>query len=484
MRCSAVLLLCASSLVAPCLADDLSQAETFLRQGRAREAAQTFEAILARTPDDERAIGGRIEAWIDADRWTEALEEARRLGERGRSRADLASAVGAALYRAGLLEEASELLTPHAAANELTARGWTVLGSIRLAEGRSGEALEMMARALAADPEDARVVLRAAEAATTRAESAARLARYLEIGGGDDADRLEGARGTLRWLKALGERSVWRARAAPERLVLPLAPVAGGGWTVAVRLGPKRRVARLLFDTGSGGVFLVDRVARRGEVEELAQETAFGGGGEGRHRSTRGLLRSFALASLEFEDALVETTTVEIDPSGRYQGVLGPGVLDGYRLLVDLRGGTLTLEREGTNASGADGVPYWNVSGQLLVRAAARGAPEGLFLLDTGATQSVLDLDYAARIPGARLEASAAARGYGGAIAGARRVDRAQLTLLGHDTGGRPLVATDLGARSRLGGVEIAGYVGMDLLAGTVLVIDPFTRRVDLRAVR
>jgi Tfp pilus assembly protein PilF len=483
MRCSAALLLCAC-LVGEPGPDDLARAEAFLRQGRAREAAETFEAILARTPEDERALGGRIEAWIDADRWTEALEEARRLGERGRSSGRLASAVGSALYRAGLLEEASELLASHATANDLTPRGWTVLGLLRLAEGRSAEAVERMAGALAADSEDARIVLRAAEVATTRAEAASRLTRYLEIGAADDADRLEGARGTLRWIRALGERSVWRARAAPDRLVLPLAPVAGGGWTVAARIGPKRRAARLLFDTGSGGVFLVDRVARRGEFEELAQETAFGGGGSGRHRSARGLVRSFSLAGLEFEDALVETTTVEIDPSGRYQGVLGPSVLDGYRLLVDLRDGTLTLERQGTSASGTDGVPYWNVSGQLLVRAAARGAPEGLFLLDTGATHSVLDLDYAARVPGARLEASAAARGYGGAIAGARRVDRAELTLLGHDTGGRPLVASDLGARSRLGGVEIAGYIGMDLLAGTVLVIDPFTRRVDLRDAR
>ncbi len=488
-RMGRVVLACACGLLAPDAAaqtgsDEIDRAEALLRACRAREAADAFSAILARSAGEERAIAGRIEAWIDADRWVEALDAAHGLGDRGREHGVLASAVGAALYRSGALEEAREVLARHAASGALTPRGLTVLGLIRLAEGGGAEATELMRRALASDPADARLVLRSAEATTTRAEAAERLARYLEIGALDDEDRREGARGTLRGLEALGERQVWRALAAPETIVLRLQPLVGpsgvpAAWTVSARLGPKRRPVRLLVDTGSGGVFLVDRAARRGGFEPLSEETAFGGGGAGKHRSGRGVVPSFALDGLQFLDALVSTTSVELDPQGRYLGVLGPGVLDEYRWVLDLRGGRLTLDHEVTEP--VVGVPYWTVAGQILVSAAARGAPPGLFLLDTGATQSVLDFDYLARVPGAQVTDRAPARGYGGTISGVRRVENVQLELLGRASRDPQLLAADLDTRSRLGGVEIAGYIGMDLLDGTVLVIDPRARRVVLR---
>ena len=76
---------------------------------------------------------------------------------------------------------------------------------------------------------------------------------------------------------------------------------------------------------------------------------------------------------------------------------------------------------------------------------------------------------------------AAPARGFGGTIAGPRRVENVKIELLGRASRGTQLVAADLDTRSRLGGVEIAGYIGMDLLDGAVLVIDPIARRVDLR---
>jgi len=49
----------------------------------------------------------------------------------------------------------------------------------------------------------------------------------------------------------------------------------------------------------------------------------------------------------------------------------------------------------------------------------------------------------------------------------------------GRDTGDGALRAADLAVRSRLGGVELAGYVGLDLLAGERWIIDPLARKVS-----
>jgi len=463
----------------------IEDAESLLRGCRSAEAAEAFSAILAARPADERALAGRIEAWIDSDRWVDALSEVSRLGDRVESSGPLASAAGATLYRAGRIDEARRVIERHATPTALSARGLSVLGAVRLAEGRGEEAIEWMRRALEADPGDARVVLRAAEATNSRTEAAERLARYLAIAERDDPDRREGARGTLGWLRVLADRRIWQpVSSRPMRVELALIPVVGAsaepaGWTVTARLGASRRKVRLLLDTGSGGLFLVDRVARRAGFEALGEETTFGGGGSGRHRSARGIVPQVAFGELAFEDALVTTNAEDLDPTGRYQGILGPGVFEGYRVTIDPGRRTLTLVQDGERL--AAGAPYWVVAGQILVRAAARGAPDGLFLLDTGATSSVLGLAYVASVPGARMIDRAATQGYGGAIAGARRVEGVELELLGHGTGRVPLIAADLAARSRLGGVEIAGYLGLDLLRGRVLVIDPASRLVDLR---
>jgi hypothetical protein len=50
--------------------------------------------------------------------------------------------------------------------------------------------------------------------------------------------------------------------------------------------------------------------------------------------------------------------------------------------------------------------------------------------------------------------------------------------LASFDTGPDDLRATDLTLRSRLGGVQLSGYLGLDLLGGKRLVIDTEMRRL------
>ena len=44
------------------------------------------------------------------------------------------------------------------------------------------------------------------------------------------------------------------------------------------------------------------------------------------------------------------------------------------------------------------------------------------------------------------------------------------------------MYTSDLTQRSRLGGVEISGFLGMDLLDGTTIVVDTRARRVAVVA--
>jgi tetratricopeptide (TPR) repeat protein len=232
---------------------------------------------------------------LEEDLWEEALAEARAQ--------QAVSPLGEALYRAGLFEEADALLTPLCERSEAPGRALATLGRLRGAQGRLDEAVQLMDIAVAAAPQDRLVQFWAADYTTTRAESILRLERYLQLSEGDDPDRIEAAEGSLRLFKALGDRAVWVSLERPERLELPLTLLRDGegrilGHAIKVRLGKNDKPLRLLLDTGSSGLFLTERAARKRGFEPLAEETFFGGGGGRRHPSGRGLLSTFSMAGL------------------------------------------------------------------------------------------------------------------------------------------------------------------------------------------
>jgi len=443
----------------------------FLGTVQVATAALTAALLFAAEP----ASTERVRELLDKDRWTEALVEARALVAETPSPA-ASAALGEALYRAGLIDDAGAALASLAASDDAPARALAQLGLVRVAQGKDGEAVALMERAVAAAPRDPWVVYRASGAARSRADAIALLETYLDTAPSDDPDRLEGARGTIRLYTALGERKVWVPVTSPERLEVPLTPLAGtgGGYFLEATLARKKKI-RLLLDTGSTGLFVVERAVKKGGLTPLSLETVFAGGGSGRTQSSRGLLSRFAIGGLEFSDALVTTTKDEFDPQGRIHGVLGLNVFSGYRVTLDLTKGRLILEPCAADPAGA---PYWDVGGQMLVSASATAGPEGLFLFDTGATRSMIARSFVDRVPGAQIEGPAGVRTYGGNVAGASAVRGVRVRFLDVESADGPMYTSDLTQRSRLGGVEVSGFLGMDLLDGTTIVVDTRGQKV------
>jgi hypothetical protein len=117
----------------------------------------------------------------------------------------------------------------------------------------------------------------------------------------------------------------------------------------------------------------------------------------------------------------------------------------------------------------------------MLVSARAAGGEPGLFMLDTGASRSLLALSYVGGLENAELQGPATVQGVGGAYRDARVVHGVRLEFQGL-TGGEALPTSDLSLRSRMTGVEISGYLGLDVLDGSRIVID--TDRQTIRAAR
>jgi hypothetical protein len=461
--------------------DSLEAAERLLRDGRAEEAASAFSRLVDAQPGDGRAIEGRVRALLVLDRWREALGEAREHHARHPDRPRVVSALGQALFRAGRLEEAQQRLEPLATRHDVPARALLTLSRLRSAAGRVEEAQRLVGRALESAEQDRDLHFWAAEVAGTREEALGHLRRYLELSAGDDPDRIEAARDTVELYRELGDRVVWEAEQLPPRLELPLRPIWNRqgtrlGFVVEVRLGDKGKPVRLLLDTGSPGLFLVERLARKRGFQPLVESITFGGGGDRRHRSPRGVFSRFRLGELGFREALATTTRTELEPLGRFHGVVGLSIFNGYRVTLDLPGKRLLLEPGREEASGS---PYWICSAQMLIRVDAASGASGLFLLDTGASWSIVSMSFVEEAEGARLGSRANVRAFGGDVEGARLVHDLSLEFQGLRTRDE-LRAVDLSLRSRLTGTEISGYLGLDALDRTTIVIDTVARRVSV----
>jgi len=434
---------------------------------------------LAAEVQDLDARTEEIHALLADDDWRQALKLAIAARQAHPDEPRVAALLGPALFRAGRLEEADTLLSPLADANDAPAWALLTLARLRNAQGRWKESSELIGRAVEAAPDDRWLIYRAADVAPTRQQTVEWLQRYLELSEGDDPDRIEDAEGTLRVLSELGDRKVWIPVERPEQVELPLRHVwdEGGatvGYVLTVAVGDKGKPAKLLLDTGNHGLYVIQRVAKKRGFDPLGEATTYGGSGSGRHRVLRGVFPRFDVGGLSFTDALVTSTQEEIDPTGRFQGLIGLSAFAGYRVTIDFKEKRLRLEEVDEPL---DGDPYWTVSGQVLVRARASGGEPGLFMLDTGAMRSLLSLAYAESVDGASLRESADLRGLGGAYQGARAVEGARLIFQALEGEG-PLTAVDTTTRSRMTGVEISGYLGLEVLGRSRIIIDTRHQRI------
>jgi tetratricopeptide (TPR) repeat protein len=458
------------------------RAEEMLRLGDYAGAAQAYAEILDGSQHNGAAISGRIRALLLQDLWQQALEEAREHYAMVPDDPICVASLGEALFRAGLPDEAKTLLESLVSESTPTSRALMTLARLNSAAGNSKEATNLMDQAVALSPTDRELLLHASSVAADRPEAIRRLEQFLELSEGADPDRVTAAKETLEMLRELGDQKLWVRKTHPERLELPLRRVFNAsrrqlGYVVEVRFGAAGKPVRLLLDTGASGLHITERVARKNGFKPLARTTLFGGGNDQRHATRRGIFTSFAVGDLEFTNALASMNPNEFEPTGRFHGLLGISVFDGYRVTLDLKKQRLVLEPPPTDD---DGSRYWMFNGQMLVRAGSTHGQNGLFLFDTGAGTTLLDTGFVERVPRASLDGTANVRAFGGAVQGAQVARGVQITYQDLNSKKTELRAIDLSLRSRLGGVQISGFLGLDLIKTSRIIIDTNTQRLQV----
>lgn len=364
---------------------------------------------------------------------------------------------------------------------------WIVLGNILESRFRFDAARGAYERALAVNPESAAAYLGLAGVVGERELRRSNLSRYLELASSqaEPFERIRGARDNLALIDALAGRPVWvieRLELPGEISLLPLSSRPGRlrGWLIRCQIGDQKGVPALL-DSGASGLHLAPKTARRSGLEALTGGLLFGGGGSGRHEVVRGLVDLLDLGPIRFRQALGVQAPSSLQPQGLYRSIIGFDVFAaaGLRVRIEPRRSRMILE-EGEPYEPASRNPLevdpWPKEGQALLRVQGQWLLEatisssgrerrGLFLLDTGASRTMIAAEAAETLTAFRRGSGRRAAAYGGALAYRGSLPRLRIEAgtLGATLKSVPVI--DLSARSRMTGIRVSGYLGLDLLA-------------------
>jgi predicted aspartyl protease len=490
---------------APAPASPLEVARSAESRRDWRAALEAYDRILASDKAAVPALAGRSRCLLRLEDFRSALEAAERAIASRPADEEAMLARAEANLRAGNLELARDQFTALVGAAPGMARGHLGLGRLLIAAGDVEKGIEALVKAHEITPDDPEVLLKYAGALARRGEIAAALQRYLDLTEGGDPEKRQSVKTTIDYYKALGERPVWVLETRPARCEIPLWPLARTpgrpeGYVIELRASGKEgkgdRKIRCLFDTGAAGLFLSRGVAERLGLEDLSQGAIFGGGGGGRHETSRALLKSLRAEDVKYRDAAAIVASGSVDTLGRYEGIIGADVFDSFRITMDLPGRRLIIEdpeaagaspgrppaRREASGIGGEAVQVWRVEGQLLVRVGLNQGRTGLMMVDTGASRTVLGLGAAEGLEGiSRRPRDARTYGFGGQVERVEDILGLDLAFAGLTQADLPVLGIDLSQRSRLVETEISGYLGLDVLRNCVLVFEPGLRRLTVR---
>jgi tetratricopeptide (TPR) repeat protein len=315
--------------------EQLSQAARLYRSGKFEAAAEQYRHVLALDPVNSVAYAGLTRTLLKERN----IAEARTTINKALQSADSPTvqvALGEVEFREGLISEAEREWVN--SINSGHAEGRAYLGIARVSDALSlyKRARAMLERAHELDPEDADV--RKQWLDTVKLSDRIKyLEEYLYHDSADDAENRAHLQRYLEYLKARqmgpkrGCRLVSKETSTEAQLVTLLKdPQHLRGYGLEVAFGDQK--AKLLLDTGSGGILINRRLAQKAGLQRLSETRIGGLGDQGDTAGYVAFAPSIKVGGLEFQDCPVEV--MDRRSVGDEDGLIGADVFEQF--LVDL----------------------------------------------------------------------------------------------------------------------------------------------------
>jgi predicted aspartyl protease/Flp pilus assembly protein TadD len=412
-----------------------SRAERAIRDGDFEAAEKIYRELLSKDAHDNESRLGLSHALLKQRKNQDAYDQAARVVAVDPTSARAHALLGSALLGSGDFRLSVEEFRTALSFKDNEALAIAGLAMIDFYENRLEESLSGLRRAASIDPNEPDFIYNLGQVAARYeryAEAANAYETFLRIAPKTDADRRARIRGLIDFLRYLGTQTNLLAAAGPDDVTVPF-ELVNNRPIISVRVNGTKETLRFVIDTGAGMCVISTKAADKLGLKPVARGgLARAVGGVGRFEIVYGFLQS-----LHVGDARVERVPVYIRQFFNEQepvdGYIGLSVLGKYLATIDYGAHTMTLRR-GNAASKTDAPAgpagtassgMWNTavdkaaqsqSGQgaasealeIPIRTTSSGfwsgevSFDGLdkpanFIIDTGASVSVVSQALAAR---------------------------------------------------------------------------------------
>jgi predicted aspartyl protease len=391
--------------------------------------------------------------------------------------------LGEIAFRKGRIEDAESATREAIVINPNSAAAWFALGLISECTFRRRSAREYFGKAHTLAPDAAPAVLHWAMT-LDGSDAEAALEAYLDMVKGGPPRETEEARALLGIRRALGDRKPFTLASAYGRVEIRLDPVMRAGELHAYRIPVSingGEPVKLLLDTGAGGIVINSALAARFHVPRVAAKAVRGLGDTGDVRGYVGIAGQVRVGGVAFRDAVI--TVGEASTIGGEQGLIGTDVFERFLVTLDLPRGVLRLEPfpegEGDGAPDDRGFttdPDFNriyrLGHSLLVPTSVNGSDPVMFVLDTGAGQTLIARDFAAELARMRSAASLPLHGISGKINDVDAADDLKFGFGGFSVHCLDTLSVNLRRHDDDMGMRVDGFLGFPILKMFVITID------------
>jgi predicted aspartyl protease len=514
----------ACAVSCPVTSETASDARTALLHRDYGKALSRYQAQLAQSPNNRVAIAGEVETLLRQQKIAEALDAAEKGATADPHSAEVLTALVAAQYRAGLPWKAWD--TSKTALDADPCYPLIHLWLARQAALRSlyATAAQQARTAHMLDPTNPEI--RSEWIQTLPAADRIReLEAYLASPTGDDPDDIRHMQQFLEFLKkqAAEPRKPCRLVSKTTSTQLPFSYLMDdasriSAFALDVRLNGER--ARLVIDTGAGGILVSRSVAEHAGLKAVSHMEVGGIGSQGYKPGYTAFADSIRIGDLEFQDCAVRVLDSRNVTDS--DGLIGMDVFARFLVTLDYpmrkmgldplpprpgeeaapaslesdqpaNGATADQETADESAARAttaapkphgpwdryiapemkDWTPVFRVGHELMLAVSLNRKVTKLFILDTGAFSTSITPEAAREVTkvhpaGDRLTV----KGISGTVKDTYLADNLTFYFAGLD---QPAVDTptfDLSNISRSAGLEVSGLIGANTIALTTLRID------------
>jgi predicted aspartyl protease len=462
------------------------QAEKAMRGGEFEIAANLWQEVVKTAPDKAEYRLKLAYAYYKSRRYVDSYNEAMEANKIEPENPRVRSILGAIYLAGGRLDYAKTLFRDALLREQYEPLALAGSAMIDYYENRSRLALNKLQFVVEREPYEPDFVYSLAQIAARIEEyklAAESYKTFLRIAPPADADRRERIKGLITFYNYLGNYdSVYRIEGKNSTTVR--AETINNRPVIEVRVNGGKEILRFVLDTGSGMTVISEETAARLKIKPITRggmARAVGGGGK--FEIVYGFLKS-----LDIGDVRVEKVPVYIrqfNQSGdRFDGYLGLSAISKFIVTLDYGAKTFSLVRN-FDKNKTDGSVVSSTGKQIALRMTSSGflssevKIEGVeeplnFILDTGASVSVVSAVAANRKEISRFENPTVLRVYGAAGV-ADNVATLILPRLSLGDLSREKIMTavlDLAPVNETTGFEQAGILGGDFLLDYRLTFD------------